>query len=513
MAAHRSEASRSPRSPSEADVSVAPFDSTDVSVVRFRGKAGSVRRTSSRTEVGNELNEAAVSNDGTPPVEIDAAGLLTDVVRVLDSSMAGCTAAFAGFYRKYTASEEARKLLVDSFWYVSVCLFDQTNTKAAAALLKRLSRTYSVYMYGMPPGRDKDVFMQYFPYLMVQGIESAYRSYFPSSGSLYTSAFFDRVHALVSTLFVHDTGGGHGRRLREALREKLFNPKNGRCPRPPPLPEMGDSAHRLATDWSDIVCDELSGEYHVVAKRGGGPAALSPSVAGSLHSGIRVGTAPEHAARSHRQAARSRNRGSKRAGGTAPGDLGGGSSGERVQWHFPGADDLVQNPSRPNSAEFELSNYNGQTQRSPLVGSYLRGLETPETAAVPRQFVIKRNQDVEAEKEGKPVFESPLLGTGRPRSSHGNDAESRPPTGHQTGFGSAIRDTTDRAQLAKARKEQSDAHVLGLAEALGLGKEIRTVLGAGEHAEKSYRRETRLHAEAVRASSLYICLQIIALRH
>lgn len=513
MAAHRSEASRSPRSPTEADVSVAPFDSTDVSVVRFRGKAGSMRRTSSRAEVGNVLTEAAVSNDGTPPVEIDAAGLLTDVVRVLDSSMAGCTAAFAGFYRKYTASEEARKLLVDSFWYVSVCLFDQTNTKAAAALLKRLSRTYSVYMYGMPPGRDKDVFMQYFPYLMVQGIESAYRSYFPSSGSLYTSAFFDRVHALVSTLFVHDTGGGHGRRLREALREKLFNPKNGRGPRPPPLPEMGDSAHRLATDWSDIVCDDTTGEYHVVAKRGGGPAALSPSVAGSLHSGIRVGTAPEHAARSHRQAARSRNRGSKRAGGTAPGDLGGGSSGERVQWHFPGADDLVQNPSRPNSAEFELSNYNGQTQRSPLVGSYLRGLETPETAAVPRQFVIKRNQDVEAEKEGKPVFESPLLGTGRPRSSHGNDAESRPPTGHQTGFGSAIRDTTDRARLAKARKEQSDAHVLVLAEALGLGKEIRTVLGAGEHAEKSYRRETRLHAEAVRASSLYICLQIIALRH
>jgi hypothetical protein len=508
VAAQRAAARRTdarPGTPSDADVSVAPFDSMDVSVVRFQGKGGSTRRTSTRGEVGNVLTEAAVSDDGTPPVEIDAAKLLGDVVRVLDSSMAGCTAAFAAFYRNYTTSEEAMKLLVDSFWYVSVCLFDQTNTKAAAALLKRLSRTYSVFMYGMPPGRDKDVFMQYFPYIIVQGIESAYRSYFPSSGSLYTPAFFDRVHALVSTLFVHDTGGGHGRGLRTALREKLFNPKNGRGPLPPPMPDLGDSTHRLATDWSDIVCDEASGEYHIVAKRGGGPAAASPTVPGSLHSSMRAGTAPERATRSRRNGATSRNRSSNRAGGTAAGDIGSGSSygsGERVQWHFPGADDLVQDPSRPNSAEFELSNYNGQTQRSPLVGSYLRGVETPESSAVPHQFVIKRNQDLEAEQEGsKPVFKSTLLGT----TTGANDTGLRPSAGQRVRFGSAIRDTKDRAQLAKARKEQSDAHVLELADALGLGTEARSALGAGEESEKSYKRVTRLHAEAVRGCTFCIC--------
>ena len=503
VAAHKSDAR--PRTPSDADVSVAPFDSMNVSVVRFQGKGASTRRTSTPAAVRNVLTEAAVSDDGTPPVEIDADTLLHDVVRVLDSSMAGCTAAFAAFYRKYTTSEEAVKLLVDSFWYVSVCLFDQTHTKAAAALLKRLSRTYSVFMYGMPPGRDKDVFMQYFPYIIVQGIERAYRLYFPSSGSLYTPAFFDRVHALVSTLFVHDTGGGHGRGLRTALREKLFNPKNGRGPRPPPMPDLGDSAHRLATDWSDIVCDENSGQYHVVAKRGGGPAAVSPTVPGSLHSSIRAGTAPDHATRSHRSGTGSRNRSSKRGGGTAPGDIGGGSSygsGERVQWHFPGADELVQDPSRPNSAEFELSNYNGQTQRSPLVGSYLRGVETPESSSVPQQFVIKRNQDLEAEKEGsKPVFKSTLLAS----TTVANDAGLRPSTGHTLRFGSATQDIKDRAKIAKARKEQRDAHVLALAEALGLGKATRATLGAGEQAEKSYKHVTHLHAEAVRGCSFWNC--------
>ena len=385
VAAKRSGALQRQRSTdSVSELGVAAFDSMNVSIVRFRGKDSSVRRTTTRVETaGNVLTEAAVSDDGTPPVVIDAAKLLGDVVRLLDSSLAGCTAAFSGFYRKYMGSSEAEKLLVDSFWYVSVCLFDHTRTKAAAALLKRLSRTYSVFMYGMPPGRDKDMFLQYFPYTIVQGIESAFRSYFPSSGSLYTAAFFDRVHAIVSTLFVHDTGGGHGKGLRDALREKLFNPKNGRGPPPPPLPEMGDSAHRLATDWSDIVCD-ASGEYRVVAKRGGGTPAPSPSMmmgGASLYDDARAGTAPVGAKRSRKKGGRS----SSRGGGTAPGDLGGSSngSGERVQWHFPGADDLVKDSSRPNSAEFELSNYNGQTQRSPLIGSYLRGVETPEGSAVP----------------------------------------------------------------------------------------------------------------------------------
>lgn len=495
-----------PRTPSDADVSVAPFDEMSVSVVRFQGKGGSIRRTSTRVKtVGNVLTEAAVRDDGTPPVEIDAAKLLGDVVWLLDSSMAGCTAAFATFYRKYTISEEARKLLIDSFWYVSVCLFDQTHTKAAAALLKRLSRTYSVFMYGMPPGRDKDMFLQYFPYIIVQGIESAYRLYFPSSGSLYTPAFFDRVHALVSTLFVHDTGGGHGRGLRDAMRDKLFNPKNGRGPLPPPLPDMGDSTHRLATDWSDIVCDDLTGQYHVVAERGGGKGAPSPTTLGSLNGDIRAGTAPENAKRSNRKGnnSRSRSRSSKRGGGTAPGNLGSEStncSSGMVQWHFPGADELVKDPSRPNSAEFELSNYNGQSQRSPLVGSYLRGVETPESSAVPQQFLIKRNQDVDNNKQGsQALFKSTLRATAdvRPPSSDGL-------AGQRLGLGSALRHTTDSGKLAKVRKEQNDAHVLGLAESLGLEKEARSALGAGEKSEQSYKHVKRLHAEAVRESVCFI---------
>ena len=125
-----------------------------------------------------------------------------------------------------------------------------------------------------------------------------------------------------------------------------------------------------------------------------------------------------------------------------------------------------------------------------------------ESTAVPLQFLIKRTQAVEAEQEGtKPVFKSTLLPADR--SSDRNGTESRPSTGQKAGYSLATRNTSNMTQLAKARKEQSDAHVLGLAEALGLRKETSSVLGAGEQSEKTYKRVTRLHAEAVREFSFH----------
>lgn len=494
------------------------FDEKNFSVVRFRGKSkGPPRALSRARSVQSVLAEAKVSDDGTPPVELDALTLLSEVVRLLDSSLAGCTASFSKFYHEYMLSQAATKLLLDSFWYVSVCLFDSSNTKAAAALLKRLSRTYSVFMYSMPPGRDKDMFLQYFPYTIVRAIESAYRSYFPSSGSLYTAAFFDRVHALVSTLFVHDTGGGHGRRLREALREKLFNPKNGRGPPPPPLPDMGGGGtqHRMATDWSDIVCDEMTGEYHVMAKRGGGPRAQSPSMMGMGSMFMQVDgmgrptTAPIAGKRS-----RGRKGGGSKRQGTAPA---GNSRGEQVQWTLPGADDLVKDSSRPNSAAFELSNYSGATpQRSPLVGSYLRGQEVSGAAAVPRQFTIKRQSEIEEQEEnagkggGLPVFHPTLLkakGGSMTKSTdtYATDGMGSRPSTSEGGVNMGVKRAAgiraaagSRAASRQARKEQSEAHVSGLAHALGLGQETLGPLGGGEEQEKVYKRVTRYHAEAIR---------------
>jgi hypothetical protein len=98
---------------------------------------------------------------------------------------------------------------------------------------------FSVFCYGLPrTGKSNDFFLQYFPYIITEAIEGAFRTYFASAGHLLTPDFFERVHAIVCALFLSGDGGGHGRQLREALRDKLFNPANGRGPPAPPMPRM-----------------------------------------------------------------------------------------------------------------------------------------------------------------------------------------------------------------------------------------------------------------------------------
>ena len=464
--------------------------SMNVSIIRHKGRSrhrtpdsdASLSSSQRCAHQPSVLTEAMVAEDGTPPVDIDATTLLSDVVRLLDNSMDGSGKGFTQFYRRYMVSAEAKRLLVDSFWYVSVCLFDHTNKLAAAALLKRLSRTYSVFVYGMAGGKHKDFFLQYFPYTIVQAIDRGYRTYFPSSGHLYTTAFFERVHAIICTLFVHDSGGGHGRRLREALREKLFSPKKGKGPPPPPLPDL-DTAHCMATNWSDIVSEELptsafSSEvsYKVVAKRAGGPAARSPSP--ELSPGKRSRRRP------------------KAAGNTSvgPGGMRGGAQDMNESFHFPRAELLVQDAPRPTSAEFDLNTYN-DSRSSPLVGSYLHEelRRTPDNA-VPTQFVPPATGDSDEEDADKLVFRAT---TGIETQVAEEEPEQRPHTS-ASGAGKAAGNRSANRSWKQAQAEKNAMHVSGLASALGLGQETLGPLGSGKKAEHAYHRLTRLHGEAIR---------------
>lgn len=148
------------------------------------------------------MQSAVVADNGTPPMAINAQKLLADVLSTLDVTLAGCSAAFRRFYQQQLASSTAQQLLSDSFWYVCVCMFDQaergSQAAGAAALRKRLSRTFSVYCYSLPAGRSKDMLLQYIPYIMTHAIEAGLRAYFASAGHLFTPAFMERVHAVSS---------------------------------------------------------------------------------------------------------------------------------------------------------------------------------------------------------------------------------------------------------------------------------------------------------------------------
>ena len=65
---------------------------------------------------------------------------------------------------------------------------------------------------------------RYFPYCLVEAIASAFRRTFPGSAKQLEPAdeFSDYINALVSELFVHQSGSTHGGNLRSVMRKNLF---------------------------------------------------------------------------------------------------------------------------------------------------------------------------------------------------------------------------------------------------------------------------------------------------
>ena len=397
---------------------------------------------------------AVVAADGTPPFDIGAPALLQNVLETLSSTLEPRLFAYVE-----KACCSTGPLLTDSFWFVSVAMFDSERTSAAEALRKRLSRSFSVFCYGLPSGtKAKDTFLQYFPYIVSEAIEAGFRAHFASAGHLFTPVFLDRVHAIVCTLFLAPDGGGHGRQLREALRDKLFNPANGRGPPAPPMPTATPTRARVARDWQDIVQDD-SGRFAVVGQRGGGQALggheVKVATMSSSHGHSRARTASPSVSRRTGKQGHSQN---------TQHDLSTQVNDENPRgWFFPTADSLGQ-LSRPSSAEFSVSNCN---HRSPLIASYLTPTTAPEgaSALLPSRLLSSR---LDSAKD-QPNF---VASVSRASSSLGS--------------GTATPSTRPQSRAAE------------LANALNLGSDVELALGSGQRAIQRYRKQARVRRQVIR---------------
>lgn len=533
-------------------ITIGPEMFTAYATVKLKGRAVKRRADHAAEPHKATLQEIRVASDGTPPVDIDASKLLADVAGTLDQTLAGCSYGFRKFYHTHMSSTAAKSLLVDSFWYTFTSMFDRNGgdslqqrptsmtdqtdlatgghlpaeTKVSDGFLtvlerlhRRLARTFAMFCYGLPAGRHKDFFLQYFPYIIVNAIEAAFRSYFPAAGHLYTPNFLERVHSLICTLFVHNSGPRHSQMLRGALRNKLFCPPHGRGPPPPPLPPLEATMARVPRDWQDIVLDD-SGRYVVLASRGRGQNALGAAVYPTGRSSGRAGRSlspglfelepsvsglllskrtslrrslPDVSVQSSKSL---RSVDSLADLDRKQTDL------ERPVFQIPGAHRMKPIENRPASAEFSLSNF----RTSPLIGSYLSGhFDSPSSSD------SRTNVHVQSSSKAKILFErsdakleptSPVTGTA-PATDLTHEPQERARTntdGNDPEIHATLATEKTRKQIARAaeRRQKTDCQTAtNLASALGLDNDVTTSIGIGREAEQAYKRTTQLTVQAV----------------
>ena len=209
-------------------------------------------------------------NPSAPPLQLDAAPFLQSVRTACDPAISQCSPTFRRYFKQHFLSESIQNITVDAFWYCFVELFesDEDHRRSHNQVLHdRLGRNFATFCWGITPSKNKDFFLQYFPYCLVAALSQAFQATFPGSAKQLEpeEEFADYINAIISELFVHDSGSPHGKKLRVIMRENLFKKVDTAGPRRPKRSVCRRKTHR----WLDIErpATGTDGKYAVAATR------------------------------------------------------------------------------------------------------------------------------------------------------------------------------------------------------------------------------------------------------
>ena len=169
---------------------------------------------------------------GAPPETIDAEPFLQRVCTKVDPAISQCSPTFRKYFKDHFVSKPVKEIMVDAFWYCFVELFELNAAHKAehnTVLHDRLGRAFATFCWNVEPSKNKDFFLQYFPYCLVAAITYTFKATFPGSAKQLEpeDEFSDYINAIVCELFVHDSGSPHGQKLRTLMRANLFKPGEG----------------------------------------------------------------------------------------------------------------------------------------------------------------------------------------------------------------------------------------------------------------------------------------------
>lgn len=158
----------------------------------------------------------------SPALDIDAVASLKIVARACEGAISSCTPGFGKYFRRYIASDAVVRIFIDAFWYCFVALFESEGTREQhnTVLKMRMAKAFTTFCWGLKHGKKKDFFLQYFPYALVAAIHLTFKQTFPGSASQLepSDEFSDYLNAVISELFVHESGSAHGQALRKLAR-------------------------------------------------------------------------------------------------------------------------------------------------------------------------------------------------------------------------------------------------------------------------------------------------------
>lgn len=169
---------------------------------------------------------------GAPPLQLEPTPFLQSVCKACDPAISQCSPTFRRYFKQHFLSDGVQSIMVDAFWYCFVELFEADEDHRCShnqVLHDRLGRNFATFCWGITPSRNKDFFLQYFPYCLVAALSQAFRAIFPGSAKQLEpeEEFADYINAITSELFVHDSGSPHGKKLRALMRENLFKKADG----------------------------------------------------------------------------------------------------------------------------------------------------------------------------------------------------------------------------------------------------------------------------------------------
>lgn len=174
-----------------------------------------------------DVQKAGPIDPDAPPLQLDPTPFLQSVRKACDPAISQCSPTFRQYFKQHFLSQGVQNIMIDAFWYCFVELFGANEDHRCShnqVLHDRLGRNFATFCWGISPSKNKDFFLQYFPYCLVAALVRAFRATFPGSAKQLEpeEEFADYINAIICELFVHDSGSPHGKKLRALMRENLF---------------------------------------------------------------------------------------------------------------------------------------------------------------------------------------------------------------------------------------------------------------------------------------------------
>ena len=98
-----------------------------------------------------------------PPLTIDAADCLRAVAAKCEGKLGQATPSFRRFFKQHILSRAVQDIMVSTFWFCCVELFeasDEARAEHNGALHDRLARAFATFCWGVEPSQNKDFFLQ-----------------------------------------------------------------------------------------------------------------------------------------------------------------------------------------------------------------------------------------------------------------------------------------------------------------------------------------------------------------